>query len=82
MVNEMVYTQKEMTVKTHTVNSAVEAAKMILKDRNHTGAVCIDHLKKNNLQLTDSITIYELNHICDFIIRDTQHHSYRPSIKT
>lgn len=64
----MIYTHTEKTVKKYTVNQAVEAAKVILKDRK-VNKCCITSIQKRDLN--QKITLEEMNKITEQIVDDS-----------
>ncbi len=62
-----IYTKSEKTVKKYTVGQAVESAKRRLKGKEY----CCNCVSNRNL--TDKITLEELNNISDQIVWDTEY---------
>jgi hypothetical protein len=67
------YTEKEMTIKNKTVFDAVEAAKIVLKEKRPGTQVCIDCLKNKNMN--EKISIKQLNEYVEQIINDSYAYS-------
>lgn len=62
-----IYTKSEKTVKKYTVGQAVESARRRLKGNEY----CSNCISSRNL--TDKITLEELNNISDQIVWDTEY---------
>ena len=63
----MIYTKSEMTVKKYTVGQAVESAKRRLKGAQ----MCVNALR--GWELSDKITLEQLNTIADQLISDSNY---------
>lgn len=61
----LIWTIQEQLNKTHTVQQAVDAAKIKAGGKN----VCLDSIKRRDRN--EKITLVELNHLADLILLDT-----------
>lgn len=68
-MNSQIYTKSETTVKKYTVGQAFESAKRYLKTKGYS-SFCTNAISKYDL--SDKITLAELNKIRDQIIDDTK----------